>query len=273
MSYSKVFKASQLSIMNDVKIISQPTVKFVFDGESPLPSHNEEEERTSHQVHLMLEEAQAEAQAIINNARKQAQSIEETTEVKVNQWWEENQKQLEDLSFEAKQQGYQEGFELGRKDSENELKQKYREKMEQIQYLLNQAYQQKEEIIAEAEPFLLELSTVIASQIIKQELDESPDKFIELIKQHILRVKEKESITVCVHPDDFDFIQAQRSHLVAVVNGETEIKIFPDQSISSKGCVIRTAFGSVDARIDTQLEEVKKVILEARRVNDQNVVS
>jgi flagellar assembly protein FliH len=273
MSYSKVFKASQLSIMNDVKIISQPTVKFVFDGESPLSSHNEEEEKTSHQVQLMLEEAKAEAQAIIDSAHKQAQSIEEAAEVKVNQWWEENQKQLEDLSFEAKQLGYQEGFELGRKDSENELKQQYREKMEQIQLLLNQAYQQKEEIIAEAEPFLLELSTVIASQIIKQELDESPEKFIELIKQHILRVKEKESISVCVHPDDFDFIQGQRSHLVAVVNGETEIKIFPDHSISSKGCVIRTAFGSVDARIDTQLEEVKKVILEARRVNDENVVS
>lgn len=261
--------------MNDVKIIAQPTVKFTLsgDGESPPSPHSEEEGKATHQVHFMLEEAKAEAQAIIDNARKQAQSMEEATDAKVNQWWEENQKKLENLSFEAKQQGYQDGFELGRKDSENELKQQYREKMEQIQHLLNQAYQQKEEIIAEAEPFLLELSTVIASQIIKQELDQSPDKFIELIKQHILRVKEKESITVCVHPDDFDFIQGQRSHLIAMVNGETEIKIFPDHSISSKGCVIRTAFGSVDARIDTQLEEIKKVILEARRVNDQNVVS
>jgi flagellar assembly protein FliH len=275
MSYSKVFKASQLSFVNDVKIITQPTVKFIFsdDGEMGQTLPNEEEGIASQQVQLMLEEAKAKAKAIIDHAHKEAQSIEEATEVKVNQWWEENHKKLDDLSFEAKQQGYQEGFELGRKDSENELKQQYREKMEQIQHLLNQAYQQKEAIISEAEPFLLELSTVIASQIIKQELDESPDKFIELIKQHVLRVKEKESITVCVHPDDFDFIQGQRTLIIAMVNGETEIKIYPDHSVSSKGCVIRTAFGSVDAQIDTQLDEIKKVILEARRVNDQNVVS
>jgi len=40
-----------------------------------------------------------------------------------------------------------------------------------------------------------------------------------------------------------------------------------------KGCIIRTAYGSVDARIDTQIEEIKKVILEARREPDSGIVS
>jgi flagellar assembly protein FliH len=274
-SYSKIFKASQVSLMNNIKVISQPTVKFDSPGdeENPHSHQNEDLGTESNQDYSIIEAAKAEAEAIIINARQQAHSLEMAAEMKINQWWEENQKKFEEMTLEAQQHGYQEGFELGRKDSENELKQQYREKMEQIQALLQQAYIQKENIIAESEPFLLELSTVIASQIVKQELNDYPEKFVELIKQHILRVKEKESITVCVHPNDFDLIQAERSHLVAMVNGDTEIKIIPDHSVSPKGCIIRTAYGSVDARIDTQIEEIKKVILEVRRVTDSEIIS
>lgn len=275
MSYSKVFKASQVSFVNDVKVIKQPLVQFHIQNEEGKQSTSQDIEDSSVSEHFkqLIQEATEEAQAIIEAAKKKASSLEIEAEEKVNFWWEENEKKFEAMSLEAKQQGYQEGYELGRQEAEYQLQQQYHGEIEQVQNLLQQAYQQKEAIIAEAEPFLLELSTVIASKIIKQELEDSPQKFVELIKQHILRVKEKESITVCVHPDDFEFIQGQRLHFAALVNGETEIKIIPDHSISPKGCMIRTAFGSVDARIDTQIEEIKKVILEARRVNDSGVVS
>ncbi|WP_412176713.1 FliH/SctL family protein [Bacillus sp. T3] len=38
-----------------------------------------------------------------------------------------------------------------------------------------------------------------------------------------------------------------------------------DHSVSQQGCIIRTAYGSIDARIDTQIEEIKKAILEIGR--------
>jgi flagellar assembly protein FliH len=275
MSYSKVFKASQVSLINDVMVIKQPQVQFqIVDAEGNQSTSQTVDEVISHeQAQQLIQEANEEAQAIIEAAEKKARTLEAEAEERMNLWWEENQKKLESMSLEAKQHGYQEGFELGKLEAEQQIQQQYHGQMEQIHNLLQQAFQQKEEIIAEAEPFLLELSTVIASQIIKQELEESPEKFVGLIKHHILRVKEKDSITVCVHPDDYAFIQGQRAHLVAMVNGETEIKIIPDHTISPKGCMIRTAFGSVDARIDTQIEEIKKVILEARRVNDSGVIS
>ncbi|MEH7253879.1 FliH/SctL family protein [Neobacillus niacini] len=275
MSYSKVFKASQVSIISDVKVIKQPLIQFHMVDEEGSQSSPQtiEEVIAPEDAKLLILEANKEAQSIIEAATNKARSLEIEAEEKMNLWWEENQKKFETMSLEAKQHGYQEGYELGKQEAEQQIQEQYHGQMEQIQNLLHQAFQQKEEIIAEAEPFLLEVSTVIASQIIKQELEDSPEKFVELIKQHILRVKEKESITVCVNPDDYDFIQGQRSHLVAMVNGETEIKIIPEHSISPKGCIIRTAFGSVDARIDTQIEEIKRVILEARRVNDSGVVS
>jgi flagellar assembly protein FliH len=261
--------------MEEVKVIAQPITSHNPQGNETDSGQNKGgvmEGNATQSAQQVIQEANDQAQAIIDRAQQHARSIEADAENKISHWWTENEKKFEVLSLEAEQQGFKEGLVLGRQEAEAEIQQKYQEKVEQVQQLLTQGYEQKAAIISEAEPFLLELSTVIAKQIVKQELDSNPEKFVELIKQHILRFKEKEVITVCVHPGDFDFIQSQRAHLVAIVNGETEIKIIPDPTVSEKGCIIRTAYGSVDARIDTQIEEIKKVILEARREPESGII-
>jgi flagellar assembly protein FliH len=266
-SYSKIFKASNLFLMDEVKVIKQPFIPIKLSSREMKASGNHDEHEAVSDIsdyHQMVKPNEK-AHSIIEMAKEKARAIEADATAKINQWWDENQKKLEAMALEAKEQGYQDGFSIGKQEAQEQIRHEYLEKIAQANQVLEQAYGQKEAIILEAEPFLLELSTTIASQIIKQELTDYPDKFVELIKQHILRFKEKEYITVCVHPDDYEFIQSQRAHLIAIVNGETEIKIIPDPSVSAKGCIIRTAYGSVDARIDTQIEEIKKVILEARR--------
>ncbi|MEH7155126.1 FliH/SctL family protein [Neobacillus drentensis] len=273
-SYSKVFKSSQLSVMEEKKLITQPRI-FVKRNEDDS-NHQLElaaDDSLGSMAQQIIQEAEFQAQSIVAGAEQKAAALLESTKAQLDQWWEENNHQLELLSRESEQKGYQDGYAAGKQEAEIGIERAYLGKIEQVQNLLEQAYVQKEAIISEAEPFLLELSTVIATHIIKQELTNNPVQFVELIKQHILRFKEKEFITVCVHPDDFDFIQSQRAHLVAVVNGETEIKIIPDYSVTAKGCIIRTAYGSVDARIDTQIEEIKKVILEARREPESGIIS
>jgi flagellar assembly protein FliH len=266
-SYSKVFKASYLTDSRDVKVVTIPVGSKGNQVSTSDDSVQAEDVAVETQmVDKIIQDAQLKAQEIILKAKQTVNAMINDAEEKMGLWWEENEKKLEILTQEARENGFQEGMISGKKEVEEKVYQEYKEKIGQVQDLLENAYKQKETIILEAEPFLLELSNAIASQIIKQELESYPDKFVELIKQHILRFKEKDFITICVHPMDFDYIQSQRSHLLAVVNGETEIKIVPDHSVTEKGCIIRTAYGSVDARIDTQIEEIKKVIQDARRV-------
>jgi flagellar assembly protein FliH len=267
--YSKVFKASNLSILEEVKIICQPPpLNLVALNSSEEVGNSIEKENSSessiHHEFIQKQEANEKAQSIIDSAEESARSIELAAQDQVNRLREAFRKESELLRLEAKEQGYQEGFELGKQEAESQIQQEYSEKIEQTNKLLELAHEQKDAIISEAEPFLLELSTEIAKRIIKQELTDYPDKFVELIKQHILRIKEREYVSVCIHPDDYEFVQSQRAQLVAVVNGETEIKIIPDPLVSTKGCVIRTDYGSVDARIDIQIEEIKNAILEVQ---------
>ncbi|MDF2535888.1 MAG: flagellar assembly protein FliH [Bacillales bacterium] len=269
-SYSKVFKASNLSILEEVKIICQPPPLNIITLNSSeevgisIENENSSESLICYEL-IREQEANEKAQCIIDSAEESARLIELAAQDHVNKLRDAFHKESEIHRLEAKEQGFQEGFELGRQEAESQIQQEYSDKIEQANKLLELAHEQKDAIISEAEPFLLELSTAIATQIIKQELTDYPDKFVELIKQHILRIKEREYVSVCIHPDDYEFVQSQRAQLIAVVNGETEIKIIPDPLVSIKGCVIRTDYGSVDARIDTQIDEIKKVILDALR--------
>ena len=45
-------------------------------------------------------------------------------------------------------------------------------------------------------------------------------------------------------------------------DSEAELQIVPDVTVDEGGCVVRTSFGSIDARIDTQLSELKAVLME-----------
>lgn len=53
----------------------------------------------------------------------------------------------------------------------------------------------------------------------------------------------------------------QREELSFAIDSQAELKILPDASVKDRGCVIRSAYGSVDARIDTQLTEIKKELI------------
>ena len=54
------------------------------------------------------------------------------------------------------------------------------------------------------------------------------------------------------------------------MNGNQELKIVPDRMIESDGCIIRSQQGSVDARVDVQLNQIRKTLMEVAK-EDGNV--
>jgi flagellar assembly protein FliH len=162
---------------------------------------------------------------------------------------------------EEKRRGYEEGYQLGFDDGTKHAAEQYQTQLQKAVGILEQAYQEKAEIIQEADPFVIELTMEIAKKVLQQELKTQPDALLHIIKQTLASVYETESISIGVAPEDFSFVQKQREQLRAIDNGQVEVKVFPDYSIEQGGCIIRTSSGSVDARIDVQLSEIKKVLL------------
>ncbi|MFM9327115.1 FliH/SctL family protein [Paenibacillus mesotrionivorans] len=237
----------------------------------PLPHHmqhetqaqpvTDEEEAELRQLLQMkdriLLDAENVAEEQIRQALEDAEELRASAQQEIEGWWEERRGQDRQAMEEARQGGFAQGFQEGQEQAEVKVLEQYDQLLGDARTVLEQAYELKRQIIQESEPFLVELATAIAGKIIQQELSVNPQWVIEMTKGVLARKREKGTITLCVSPKQFAYIRDARDELKLSVDSQAELEILPDSTIDDYGCVVRTAFGSIDARVDTQLKEIK----------------
>lgn len=217
----------------------------------------------------MLKDAQEFAERQIREASEEAEKLIADAEAQIAAWWEERRNQDEDLAEALKAEGFRQGYDEGLTKAETEMKEIIERSTEEARILLEQAYEAKEELIQEAEPFLVDLSCAIAEKVLDRELTVESDYMLELIRKNLTRKREKGIISLCVSPSHFAFVHAAHEELAMAIDSQAELQILPDATVKDRGCVIRSSFGSVDARIDTQLAEIKKELIRVSLDNEE----
>ncbi|MCQ4087187.1 FliH/SctL family protein [Saccharibacillus sp. JS10] len=209
----------------------------------------------------MIRDAKEFAELQIREAAEQAEQMLADAQQQIEFWWQDKREQDEHLVEAVKMQAFREGYEEGKAQAEAELAVRMQEASQEAQALIQEAVQTKSDIIQEAEPFLVELSSAIAEKVIDRKLAEDEELTISLIRQTLSRKREQGTITLCVAPSQFSLINSAREELAMSIDSQAELQILPDSTVKDRGCVIRSNFGSVDARIDTQLTEIKRELL------------
>lgn len=278
-SLSNLIKVSQYV---PVEVLKQLNLARTYDV--PEEQRSDEEEHQAVEVedkpsaqdlaaeearNQMLSDAKDFAETQIRVASEQAERMLEEAKAEIERWWNERREQDEHLIEAVKSEAFNEGYEEGKRRALEDLQDEISEKMAEASAVLQQAYVEKGQIIQEAEPFLVELSCAIAEKVIDKQLEMNPDYTIDLIKKSLSRKKEQGILTLCVSPAQFSFVQAAREELSLVIDSQAELQILPDPAVHDKGCVIRSSFGSVDAKVDTQLKEIKKELLRISRQSDE----
>ncbi|MNI01632.1 flagellar assembly protein H [compost metagenome] len=218
----------------------------------------------------MLKDAQEFAEGQVRDAAQEAENIVESARTEAEEWWRQRREQDEHLVEAVKSEAYQQGYQEGQAQAELEMSRKMAEMMEEARQVLQEAYRAKEVIIQEAEPFLVELSCGIAEKIVDKQLTVEPQFAMDLIRKNLARKREQGLISLCVSPAQFSFVNAAREELALAVDSQAELQILPDSTVRDHGCVIRSSFGSIDARIDTQLAEIKKELIRIALDTDEN---
>ncbi|UQZ32119.1 flagellar assembly protein FliH [Paenibacillus sp. PK3_47] len=209
----------------------------------------------------MLKDAQAFAEEQVRNASLEAEKIVESAKTEAEEWWRQRREQDEHLAEAVKAEAYQTGYQEGLSQAEHDMERKLAEMMQEARNVLQEAYRSRDVIIQEAEPFLVELSCSIAEKIVEKQLTVEPQFAMDLITRNLARKREQGLISLCVSPAQFAFVNAAREELALAVDSQAELQILPDSTVKDHGCVIRSSFGSIDARIDTQLAEIKKELV------------
>jgi flagellar assembly protein FliH len=269
-SLSKLIKSDYYIPLTQLKLIETPVVHFNPEQSEHMDEGFISEEQTELELtkSRILQDAEEAAEQLINQAMEEANAIKEQALLDVEQWWQERREADENFLTDAKNNGYEAGYQQGIVEAEEFVKISYAEMIHESQTVLEQAYRLKEQIIQESEPFLIELSCAIAEKIIQRQLNMAPEWVVEYTQSILARRREKGLISICVAPKQFSFMQDAKDEFMIHIDSQAELQILPDATVSDHGCVIRSPFLSVDARIDTQLKEIKSALLLIAKRNE-----
>lgn len=258
-SLSKLYKSSNVISVEDLKRLEWSN-RYVKPAEPEAPAGPSAETITLRDQ--ILGDAEAFANQRLRETGEQIEAMFAEANEQIDQWWLEKRLQDEETMERIRSEGYALGFEDGKARAEAEVRAQWEAMLTEAKAILDSSYETKEQIIQEAEPFVVSLSAAIAEKIIQKQLTVEPAWLLDMIRKALERRREQGVITLCVAPQQLAYVQAAREELSLVIDSQAELQIVPDVSVKSFGCVIRSSFGSIDARIDTQLSEIKRELIQ-----------
>lgn len=127
----------------------------------------------------------------------------------------------------------------------DELRNQFSSSIEHVSSLSSQ-------IIAQTETEMVELALEIAKKVVGREVTIDREVALTLVKISLAKLHNRTFAKVLLNPEDFAYIQ---SHLEKA-DFHGSIELVEDRSISLGGCLIQTETGEIDARIESQFDEI-----------------
>lgn len=262
---SNVIKATHYIPIDDKKVIQVAHAELISETEPSGSIAEQAEDMPDANIaaalvakEQIIRDAESYAESIVAHATGEANRIRTEASGEVESWWRQRRADDEKAAEAAREQGYEAGYEQGLQQAEAQVRAHYEQLLDEAKSIIESAVAIKQQMIQESEPFLIELSCSIAEKIITRQLSIEPQWTIDLIKKVLLRRREQGTITLCVSAEHFQFVADARDELTLAIDSQAELQIIPDPTVRDQGCVIRSSFGSIDAKIDTQLHEIKK---------------
>ncbi|WLR43542.1 flagellar assembly protein FliH [Bacillus carboniphilus] len=202
----------------------------------------------------IVQQSNIEASRIIEEATKQQNQVIEQIE-KEKARWEEERKQLVE---EARKEGFNQGFKQGKQ----EVNKQYDELMGQARNIVSLSKKEYEKKLESAKEEMVSLSIQIAEKVMGMNLDLKPSLLTSLVKKVLKDVKDHPEVKIYVNPECFPLLMDAKEELKKTLINQADLFIYPDEQMNKDGCMIESKYGLIDASIDTQLEQLKKQLVE-----------
>jgi flagellar assembly protein FliH len=170
----------------------------------------------------------------------------------------ESEKKIGVAVKHAYERGHAEGFRKGTEKREKELA----ALAEALKKLLLEVENIRRSILERGEARVLKLLIAVARKVIRQEVATDRDVILSVLREAVKSVLDRDRIKIRLNPLDHERMTKLTPALITGFEGIRSITLETDESMSSGGAVIETAFGEIDATIEQQLEEILKAFRE-----------
>ncbi|MFW6437600.1 MAG: FliH/SctL family protein [Armatimonadota bacterium] len=131
-----------------------------------------------------------------------------------------------------------------------------------VQAILGGFARQRRELLTELQPYVVRIAVEVARRIVQRELRTDPGMVSRTVRSALEQVAMASETRVRVHPLDAQVLQSTIRDIVQAPDEAAALQIVPDGSIERGGCVVESDRGIVDARLQTQFEEVQARLLD-----------
>lgn len=169
---------------------------------------------------------------------------------------------LDEMSS-ARNMAVKEGFVVGHAQGLAESRQLLQEQIDALTKLLNSATEVLQSQIVGLEDIVVALGFETVCKIMGSALHDR-ECVVAVVRQVISHVKESEPITIRVAPADFEHL-VENQAAITQTHFSSGITLQPDDRVVLGGCLIETSGGSLDGRLETQLQQVRDALLGAQR--------
>jgi len=198
---------------------------------------------TRQQAEQMVLKARQEAEEIITKVRRQEVEIRE---------------EFRQLGWE---EGKIQGWQQAEKESANLL--------QEAEKTLQRAELERRNLLCKTEEEIVLLALDIAEKIIRKEVELGPNIIKAIAQQAIKKAAHRKKVIIRVNAADLEDIEKEREFL-RERSGSPDVIILPDPTVGPGGCVLETDLGTVDARIETQLAQIRSALLNLVQEKEEN---
>lgn len=193
----------------------------------------------------IIAEGEKKAQEIIEEAQRQAQEIVENAQA-------QGQADIESIHEQARQ----DGFEAGRQEGFQSITEELQDKILAVNDFAESCFEIKKSIVKSSHLDVIRLIIEISEKICNKSLEIDDSILTEITQSAIQSLKDKEHVTIIVHPLMAERIYAVSEELKERIPQLSSIKIIEDSSVSPDGTIVESQLSRVDCRIKSQINEI-----------------
>ena len=201
----------------------------------------------------MLEE---EKQRLSEENEKAAAKIIEEAQAKADQMINDANEYAETIKNNAYEEGMNQGLEEGRvraKAEQEQLKAEFDEEC-------SKRYDEISKYENSLEEKFADIMISLISKITGVLCEDRKDVIIFLIDNALHNVSKSKNITIRVSDGDFANVDSAKDKLKEKLSSDAELDIAEDSSLSENQCIIETDSGIIDCSLDVQLDNLKEKI-------------
>lgn len=121
----------------------------------------------------------------------------------------------------------------------------------------------KPSLYDEARRQVVELALSVVKKILGPLAEADAQAVLRVVEKALQQLSDREILTIRVHPDDLKSLVEAKPKILEAFDGIQKLTVLDDPSVKRGGCLVQTPTTEIDARLETQLQEIVRAVRSA----------